>query len=137
MEQHFQLVNKMEELNRLTPWLEDLGEEWSIPMPQLLSINVVLEEALSNVIFYGFKDTEEHHIDIHFTLEGSTLSILIVDDGLEFDPTLKSDPDLSLSVEDIPIGGLGIYMIKKIMNTVEYHRENQKNYLLLKKTIES
>ncbi len=137
MNRHLQIENQIGELNRVATFLEELGEEWNIPMAQVLSVNVALEEAISNIIFYGYDDKENHFIDLEVTFADDELSILISDDGHEFDPTRKADPDLTLSVEDMPIGGLGIFMIKKIMNRVEYHRTDNKNHLQLTKQIES
>jgi anti-sigma regulatory factor (Ser/Thr protein kinase) len=96
-----------------------------------------MEEALTNIILYGFDDKNIHAIEICFKKTGDELTISIIDDGHEYDPTLKADPDITLSVEDRPVGGLGILLIKKIMNKVEYHRKENKNYLILTKNIKS
>jgi serine/threonine-protein kinase RsbW len=58
-----------------------------------------------------------------------------MDDGREYDPTLKADPDITLPVEERPIGGLGIFLIKKIMDQVEYLRKDNRNFLMLTKNI--
>ena len=132
-----QVNNQLEEILRTADFVEALGEEWDLPMPLVLSLNLVLEEALTNVILYGFDDQEPHTIEITFTLTGDDLSISIIDDGHEYDPTLKADPDITLPADERPIGGLGIFLIKKIMDTVEYQRKENRNYLNLTKNIKS
>jgi serine/threonine-protein kinase RsbW len=129
--------NQMDELARVVLFLEDLGEEWGLSMALTLSLNLVLEEALTNIILYGYDDDEMHTIDIHFTKTGDKLSISIIDDGHEWDPTLREDPDITLTAEERQIGGLGIFLIKKIMDTVKYQRKENKNHLNLTKNIES
>jgi len=130
------VTNQIEELARVEVFLEELAEDWELPSSLVLSLNLVLEEALTNTILYGFNDDSSHTIDISFTKTGNELSISIADDGLAFDPTLQSDPDVTLSIEDRPVGGLGIYMIKKVMDQVQYQRIEDKNYLNLTKKIE-
>jgi len=129
--------NKIEELTRVAQFMEELGEEWGLPVPLVFSLNLVMEEALTNTIAYGFDDDGSHTIEIHFNKAGALLSIIITDDGHEYDPTQKKDPDIFLAVEDRPIGGLGIFLIKKIMDSVQYRRINNRNNLILTKNIES
>jgi len=94
-----------------------------------------LEEAVSNVIFYAFDDEKEHDIKIVISLENKILSIEIIDDGKPFDPTARKEPDVSLPAEDRPIGGLGIFLIRKMMDNVTYTRHNNLNTLTLLKNI--
>lgn len=125
--------NHIHELTRVEAFLEELGEEWAFPMPLIFSLNLVLEEALTNIISYGYDDTEKHTIEIDFRKVDGELMITIIDDGHEYDPTLNTEPDINLSAEDRPIGGLGIFLIKKVMDNVEYQRKENKNYLILSK----
>ena len=129
--------NQIDELSRVAVFVEELGEEWGLSMPLIFSLNLVLEEALTNTISYGYDDEIQHTIEIHFTKSGDQLSITIIDDGHEYDPTLKADPDITLPAEDRQVGGLGIFLIKKTMDTVEYHRKENRNYLILTKNIKS
>ena len=129
--------NQIDELTRVAGFLEETGEEWEFPMPLVFSLNLVLEEAWTNTISYGFDDEDNHIIEINFIKDGPLLTISIIDDGHEYDPTAKADPDITLSAEERQIGGLGIFLIKKIMDTVEYQRRDHRNYLILTKNIES
>jgi len=125
----------MLELNRVVAYLDELGEEWELSVPLVFSLNLVVEEALTNIILYGFDDQLEHTIEIDFKNDLDQLYITFIDDGIAYDPTLKEDPDISLSTEDRQIGGLGIFLIKKIMDKVEYKRKENKNFLILTKNI--
>lgn len=127
--------NKIEELTRVERFLEELAHEWNLSEQLVLSLNLVIEEALTNTILYGFHDEESHVIEILFNLNAGLISITISDDADEYDPTQKSDPDILLSAEERPVGGLGIYLIRKIMDSVQYKRINNINNLILTKNI--
>ena len=127
--------NQISNLEQVAAFLEELGEEWELSVSQVLSLNLVLEEALSNIILYGFEDNNQHSIEINFKMEGDQLTVSLIDDGQPYDPTLKDDPDTTLSAEERPVGGLGIFLIKKIMDNVEYERKSNKNFLVLTKNM--
>lgn len=127
--------NQMSDLARVVAFLEELGEEWELSVQQVLSLNLVLEEALTNIFLYGYDDNDRHSIEINFGIEGDQLTISLIDDGQPYDPTLKADPDITLTGEERPIGGLGIFLIKKIMDKVEYERKTNKNILILTKNL--
>lgn len=125
--------NDINELNRLVVFLETLEKEWNLPPGFIPSVNLALEEALSNVIFYAFEKDSQNEISIDFQQGDSELTIVISDEGIPYDPTQKEDPDINLPAEDRPIGGLGIFLIRQIMNEVTYSRVGQKNQLTLAK----
>ena len=131
------IKNKLEELSKLAAQVESIGEECEWSMAQVMNLDLVMEEAVSNVINYAFADGQEHDIIINIIIEGDTLSIRIEDDGIPFDPTQSAAPDIDLSVEDRPIGGLGIFLINQIMNSVKYTRENDKNVFVMTKVMEA
>ncbi len=135
IEKKIEIHNQIEEISRINDFLEKLGEEWGLSASLLLSLTLVMEEALTNIISYGYEDGKSHRIEVHFTKLHEALSICIIDDGLEYDPTLRPDPDINLSAEEREIGGLGIFLIKKIMDQVHYKRKNGRNYLTLNKKL--
>jgi anti-sigma regulatory factor (Ser/Thr protein kinase) len=95
---------------------------------------MALDELLSNVISYGYQDSGEHKIRIKFSFESNILTIIIQDDGQPFDPTQIETPDLESSVEDRKIGGLGIHIVRNMMDEFSYERIDNKNVITLKKT---
>jgi len=135
MKELIEIENRVEELAVLAGKIEELAENWSLSMPLTMNINLVLEEAVSNVIFYAFNDSDKHLIQISLSLENKTLTLEIVDDGISFNPLSRLEPDVSLPVEERPIGGLGILLIKKMMDQVSYTRVNNQNRLTLLKNI--
>lgn len=135
MKEEIIITNHVDELPVLAEKIEALAESWELSMPLTMNINLALEEAISNVIFYAFDDEKEHDIKIILSLENKTLTIEIIDDGKPFDPTARQQPDVSLPAEDRPIGGLGIFLIRKMMDNVTYTRHNNLNTLTLLKNI--
>jgi serine/threonine-protein kinase RsbW len=129
--------NQLGELVLIEAFLSELAVEWDLSGPVVFSINLALEEAMSNIINYGYDDDGQHLIELRFTKTGDELGIEIIDDGHEYDPTQRNDPDVTLPVEERPVGGLGIMLIKKLMDNVVYQRIENKNHLTFTKYIES
>ena len=98
-------------------------------------INLVLDELVTNIIDYGFDDTGRHEIRVTMAVEGGTLTIEVEDDARAFDPLAAAPPDLTLALEDRPVGGLGIHIVRTVMDTVEYQRRDGHNILTMRKTI--
>jgi len=109
--------------------------KWGIDMATVNSLNLVVEEAFVNIISYAFRDDTQHEIVLLFKLHPNELEIAITDDGVPFDPTVQEPPDIGLSAEDRAIGGLGIFLIGKIMDGVRYQRRDSLNELILTKQV--
>jgi serine/threonine-protein kinase RsbW len=131
----FTLNNRIDELQILAGKTEDLIQKWELSESLAMNINLVLEEAASNIIHYAFNDNKEHKISISISLIRNNITIRIRDDGIYFDPTSYVHPDISLPAAERPVGGLGILLISKIMDTVHYSREKNMNVLTLTKKI--
>lgn len=127
--------NRIDELSHVQVFIDELFGEWEMPVSLTMSINLVLEEALTNTILYGYDDDNMHTIEVTFSLQGDNLIISLVDDGHAYDPTLKEDPDITLPAEERNVGGLGIFLIKQIMDKVEYRKIGKNNCLILTKNI--
>ena len=132
---YFIIKNQIDEIPSLAEKIEELAGQWDLPDKLIMNINLVMEEALSNIIFYAFCDDKSHKIRISFSLKSEVLTIRITDDGMAFDPTSQLQPDTTLPADERPIGGLGIFLISQIMDTVHYERKNDRNMLILKKEI--
>lgn len=130
-----ELANQLSALSELQQQLDQLAGQWELPPAMAMQLNLALEEAFTNVVNYAFHDEEPHTIEIIFTKKGHELLITIIDEGQPYDPTAKEDPDINLPAEERNIGGLGIFLIKKVMDKVAYRRENNKNKLFLTKTV--
>lgn len=131
------IKNQVDELKKLEAFIEQAGEATDLSPALIMSLNLAMEEAVSNVIFYAYPKGEiDHTIEIIFSKKGKEITFEIRDSGVPFDPTAKEDADITLSAEERNIGGLGIYMVKQIMDKVEYKREMDKNILTMVKILE-
>ena len=119
------------EIGHITAEIESLAEreEWA---PDLsFKVNLALEELVINIMDYGF-DGGDHEIDILLISEDHKLTIEIVDSGKAFDPLQDAPvPDVSAPLEERPIGGLGVYLVRTMMDDMQYRREGERNYLTL------
>ena len=102
---------------------------------QLTHIELALEEVLVNVINYAYPETRQGDIEVSCSPGNHQqgISIQIVDDGVAFDPLAKVDPDTSLTLNARAIGGLGIFLTKKMMDEVVYERRDNKNIITMTK----
>lgn len=133
----FNIINDLKELGTLAEKIEFAAEEWKLNSNTSYKINLCLDELVTNTISYGFNDNKEHEIIIELNLNNDNeIQIIIIDDGIEFNPLKAEAPDLDSELEDKKLGGLGIYFVKKFMDKVDYFREGNKNILkLIKKLI--
>ncbi|MDD9991252.1 MAG: ATP-binding protein [Rhodospirillales bacterium] len=97
-------------------------------------VTLAVDELVTNTIGYGYDDDGEHRIDLALRVEGGALTVEIADDGRAFDPLQAPEPDMSAPMEDRAGGGLGIYLVRKTMDTVAYRRENGRNVVTLTKS---
>ena len=132
---HFVIQNQIEQLSSLAEKIEELAEKWELSQALAMNINLVIEEALSNIIFYAFTDTGIHEIRISVSLTNKRFTIKITDDGIPFNPLLQQLPDINLPAEERPVGGLGIFLISQIMDEMNYSRQKNQNILTLNKSI--
>lgn len=132
---HFVIENQIVELATLAENIEVLAKKWEFPPALAMNINLVLEEALSNIIFYSYNDTNKHEIRISVSLTNNILSIKITDNGIAFNPLAHKPPDTTLPAVERPVGGLGIFLISQIMDNVNYTRQKNQNILTLNKSI--
>jgi len=136
MELNITFRNDISEISRLEGFIEQVAEQFSLPMDIVFNLNLVLEEAVANVIMYAYPKEEHEFIYLSASLkDDNTLVFILTDSGKEFDPTLEPDADIDLSAEKRRIGGLGIFLIRQIMNEVRYERIDNKNILTLEKKL--
>lgn len=135
MEKSIILANDISEINKLSQFIDEIGEEFSLTPDIVFNLNLVLEEAVANVINYAYPKEEHQSIYLSAKLQDSSIVFVLTDTGKEFDPTMAPEADITLSAEDRPIGGLGIFLIRQIMNQVKYERIEGKNVLTLEKKL--
>lgn len=119
--------NDIEQIPTLAEWMDTLG----IPAELNMQMNLALEEIVSNVMLYAYPG-ESGQVLVEFT---PPLTFTITDSGIAFDPTRQAEADTTLSAEEREIGGLGIHLVRQIMDDVHYERIENKNVLTLIKHI--
>jgi sigma-B regulation protein RsbU (phosphoserine phosphatase) len=100
-----------------------------------MKMNLALEEAVVNVIDYAYPEGTQGDINIEAKANDLRLKFIITDSGTPFDPTAQKEMDTTLSAEERPIGGLGIHLVRQIMDSINYERVNDKNVLTLRKNL--
>jgi sigma-B regulation protein RsbU (phosphoserine phosphatase) len=113
------------------------ADDHGLPKSISKKMNMVFDEILNNIISYAYEDKNEHDIDVTVELAGNWLSVKISDDGIPFDPFSIKTPDTDQSLEERDVGGLGIHLVRGMMDKFSYKRENNKNILTFIKHIKS
>jgi sigma-B regulation protein RsbU (phosphoserine phosphatase) len=116
---------------------ETFAEQAGLSLVVQSKVAMVFDELLNNTISYGYQDDDEHTIDIQVDVYPSYLSIVLRDDGVPFNPFTREDPNIELSIEDREIGGLGIHLVRNVMDEVSYERKVNQNVLTLVKRFEN
>lgn len=133
MKRELVLHNNISEIDKLAQFIEDIGQEMALAPELVFQLNLVLEEAVSNIMLYAYPTGVNDDITVTATKEDLNLTFVLQDKGKEFDPTQVEDADITLNANERKIGGLGIFLVRQIMDSVEYTRTDNKNILTLKK----
>ncbi len=129
------LQNDIKEIPRLTAFVEEICREAILPTNVSMQLRLAIEEAVVNVIDYAYEPNTQGSVTIKAKSNGTRLKFVIIDAGTPFDPTQKAEVDTTLSAKERPIGGLGIHLVRQIMDSVEYERMGSLNVLTLRKNI--
>ena len=132
-----EFIAKIDELPNVISFIESELEKLNFDFTIITEFNLVVEELFVNIANYAYKEKENGKckISIDYDKEKQEVKITIEDNGIKFNPLEKEDPDTTLSVEDRKIGGLGILLVKKNMDNIEYKYEDNKNILILSKNV--
>ena len=129
------LVNDRSEVERLGRLVEAFGETEGLGADAIFSVNLALDEVVTNVIRYAHDDGRPHPIVVRLALEQGVLTAQVEDDGRAFNPLDAPVPDIGAGIDDRPIGGLGIHLVRSVMTSVEYRRQDGRNVLTMKKQL--
>lgn len=133
------LKNDLAELERMSAVVEEFGRRHRLAPTALFDLHLALDEVLTNVVSYGYDDTRQHEIVVRLALpsvDGTPrIEVEVEDDGRPFNPLEAAAPDVNAPVEERPIGGLGIYLVRRVMDDLEYRRQQGKNVLVMRKTV--
>ena len=127
---------KIESLNEVLGFVEEMLEGFECPMKIQMAICVAIEEVFVNIAHYAYPESVgDMTLHIGLDEESRAITFLVTDKGVPFDPLKRPDPDITLSAEEREIGGLGIFITKKTMDSLSYSYENGENILTMIKKI--
>ncbi|MBN2350587.1 MAG: ATP-binding protein [Bacteroidales bacterium] len=131
---NLQIQNKISELHRINQVIDALFMEWELPVKSKFKVILAVEEVFANIVNYAY-DIREQPIDLQFLFENEMLTIRVLDYGKPFNPLqFDSEAEIKKPIEEKESGGIGIHIIKSVMNEINYQRKNGRNILTLKKT---
>jgi anti-sigma regulatory factor (Ser/Thr protein kinase) len=123
------------EIERMNNLIRRFGELHEIQSRTLYAVNLALDEMVTNCIAYGFENPAGQTLEVHVETSGDSLVAQLFDEGREFDPLSAPTPDLAATLGERELGGLGIHLVRSLMDRVEYRRDKGKNVLTLRKRI--
>jgi anti-sigma regulatory factor (Ser/Thr protein kinase) len=128
------LRNDLDEIARLSNALEQFAAQHDVSSATLNAVNVALEEIVTNVISYAY-DGGDHAIGVEFWLDDGSVHAVVTDDGRAYDPLQRPDPDVHAPLEERPIGGLGVMLVRRLMDEATYERRGGTNVLTVRKRL--
>ena len=135
LQRSLSLPNDIETVPQLNAFIDGVAEEIGLDTTLTMSLNLAIEEAVVNVMNYAYPSGKQGDVNVDVTADSEWLTFVISDKGMPFDPTAKEEADTTLSVEERPIGGLGIFLVRQLMDSINYERTDGKNVLTLKKKL--
>ena len=129
------LTNDIQEVAQLAAFVEEACEKAGMDASTTMQMNLAMEEAVVNVMNYAYPKGVQGDIVIEAEEMGDRVRFVIIDGGTPFDPTAEADADTTLSAEERPIGGLGIHLVRQIMDKISYQYTDKQNILTLEKII--
>ena len=131
-----EIAAKVENLDEVLAFVDERLENAGCPMRTQTQIDIAVEEIFVNIASYAYQPgTGNARIGVLISEDPLAASIRFIDSGMPYDPLAKEDPDVTLPVEERPIGGLGIYMVKKSMDEVLYENKDGCNIFTIKKLL--
>jgi len=134
---HLTVRNSLSEIGRIAAVIEEFCAEHSLGETTANAINLALDELLTNTISYGYDDKGAHAIDVTLVHDRDRVTLTLRDDARAFDPTTAAEPDIEADIDERPVGGLGIHLVRAMMDKVEYQRVDGYNQLTLTKMIKA
>jgi anti-sigma regulatory factor (Ser/Thr protein kinase) len=125
------LRNEISELSTLATSLESFSEQAELSPKASYNLSLCLDELVTNIINYGYPKHENGEIDINIKSENNIITITIADSGIEFNPLDRESPNIEAPLEERTVGGLGIFIVKKLCESVTYRRSHGSNILTL------
>lgn len=122
-------------VRRLNAAFAEFAQTHAVPDAVRRSLSIALDELLANELSHGMMDKGNVMLTLDARLDEDRVTVTLIDNGPAFDPFEQAEPDTTLSVEDRPIGGLGIHLVRKMIDEVSYERRDENNVVVLVKQL--
>ncbi len=122
------LKNQLPEIHRLADLVDAFFSDRGLSPKLSYNFNLALDEIITNIVSYGYDDEDEHAIDVRLEVIDGVVEAEVVDDAKAYNPLDAKEPDITADLDDRPIGGLGVFFVKELMDDVRYRYENGRNH---------
>lgn len=129
------LTNDLAEIPRLAAFVDAFCAPLAPTPRDVLSLHLALEEAVTNVINHGYADGQPHTFAVDLAADGRRVTAVVSDDAPAYDPLARAEVDITLPLDQRPVGGLGVHLLKKLMDSARYERRDGRNILTLVRTL--
>ena len=129
------LKNLLSELERMSGIVQAFGARHALPAKVVFAVNLALDEVLTNIMSYGYDDGRPHDIVVRLSLGAGALVVEAEDDGRPFNPLAVAEPRTDQPLAERPVGGLGLHLVRNVMDDLEYRRQGDRNVLVMRKSI--
>ena len=130
------IPSRLEDIATVQERFEKFARQHDLPGPVVRRFHIAFDEILNNVVSYAFPEGKAHEIEIRWELSGRRLTVIITDDGIPFNPLSVKKPDTTLPLEQRKIGGLGVHLVRGLVDSMSYQRRINRNVLTLVKRVE-
>jgi len=132
---HETLANDLSEVDRINERFGVFAKAEGLPDKLRQQMALVFDEVVANIVLYGYDDDAAHTIEVDVQLDAGVMTVTVDDDGIAFDPLGRDAPDVSSGVEEREIGGLGIHLVRTLMDEMSWERRGERNVLVLIKRV--
>ena len=135
MKRHTSVPSDAAQLSILTQFLHEFSSAADLPPAETVTFELALEEIFMNVVMHGSPAGRVPRVEVSLALRDDCLTLMIEDDGPSFDPLSLAAPDVAASLEERRVGGLGVYLVRQMMDAVRYQRIGGRNQLSISKRV--
>ena len=132
-----EISNELKEISKVMSLVEKFSKLAELDLKIKQIAELALDELLTNAISYGYRDSNPHRITVEIEIEKQALQLIVIDDAIAFNPFEVKTPNLTSSLENRDLGGLGVHLVKNTMDDYSYKRSDNQNIVTLTKKIDS
>jgi serine/threonine-protein kinase RsbW len=129
--------NRTDALAGVSRLLDSMDADARLPREVLTDLRIVLDEVVTNIIKYAYRDQASHDIRVRCEIHKGFLETTVEDDGIAFNPLHAPEPDVTSPLASRRVGGLGVHFVKNLVNSVSYERRDGRNFLRLRQKLAS